>query len=256
MACRSAACCNSSIAFIAETSGSFGMSFSDTATRERGIDIVAERDGRRMLVEVKGYPSRYHVRGDRKGQVKKTHPSIQARVWFSDLLLSCMINATNEPQAAVVMCMPDVSTYRSLVEQSASRSLFEIVWVSEVGDVSWGDAKSDGVGREPLHQHLHSLVTGDPIRTIGQQKPNWITAVDRENIWVETEKSRQEGTGPQPVPVDWAESAYQTLWERGDLTIQDLAPKAEHRSAFIFALLASMPSVRSEANPRRLTLLS
>lgn len=116
------------------------VAVANTATREHGVDIIARKSGKRVLVEVKGYPSKYYVRGERKGQIKKTPASLQARVWFADLLMSGMLNTGDEPEAVVVLCMPDVPTYRSLEARTAD-SLdalgFARVWISENGDVEW-----------------------------------------------------------------------------------------------------------------------
>lgn len=116
------------------------LSVANTASREHGVDIIATKSGRRLLVEVKGFPSRYYARGDRKGQRKKTPPSLQARVWFADLLMSSMLNADDEPEAGIVLCMPGVPTYRSLEERVGS-SLnvlgFNRAWISEGGNVEW-----------------------------------------------------------------------------------------------------------------------
>ena len=116
------------------------LSVANTASREHGVDIIARKLGRRLLVEVKGYPSKYYARGEKKGQLKKTPPSLQARVWFADLLMSSMLNADDEPDAEIVLCMPDVTTYRSLRERvSGSLDLlgFTIAWISTDGNVEW-----------------------------------------------------------------------------------------------------------------------
>lgn len=113
-------------------------SVANTSTRERGVDIIATRDGMKLLVEVKGYPSEYYVSGDRKGQRKPTPPSLQARVWFADLLMSSMVNAGDEPDARILLCVPDVPTYRNLagrVSLSLDRLNFTIAWVGENGEV-------------------------------------------------------------------------------------------------------------------------
>jgi hypothetical protein len=46
----------------------------DTATRERGTDVVARRDGKRVHVEVKGWPSRLYADPSRQAEVKRTKP--------------------------------------------------------------------------------------------------------------------------------------------------------------------------------------
>jgi hypothetical protein len=93
-------------------------SVADTAAREHGVDILADKDGRRIAVEVKGYPSLYYVRGPKQGERKKTPPSIQARVWYSDLLLSMMLLLNEGEHDQVVMCLPAVGTYESLVDRT------------------------------------------------------------------------------------------------------------------------------------------
>jgi hypothetical protein len=41
-----------------------------TASRERGVDIEANRDSGQLLVQVKGYPSATYVLGPKEGQLK------------------------------------------------------------------------------------------------------------------------------------------------------------------------------------------
>ena len=54
-----------------------------TATRERGTDVLAARDGRTLAVEVKGYPSLSYADPRRAGEVKPTQPATQARHWYA-----------------------------------------------------------------------------------------------------------------------------------------------------------------------------
>ncbi len=61
----------------------------DTAQREPGPDIKAERDGQTRLVEVKGWPSTTYAHGPLAGQPKPTPaPGTQARVWLAEALLT------------------------------------------------------------------------------------------------------------------------------------------------------------------------
>ena len=55
----------------------------DTASRARGIDLLASKDGRSLAVEVKGYPSTTYVRGEQQGMPKRTNPTNQAPKWFA-----------------------------------------------------------------------------------------------------------------------------------------------------------------------------
>ena len=90
----------------------------DTATRERGVDVIAERDGRRLLVEVKGWPTTTYARGDRVGQPKPTPPSAQAGVWFAQGLLKLIRCHGVEPDAGLALALPDRPRYRTLLDDS------------------------------------------------------------------------------------------------------------------------------------------
>jgi Holliday junction resolvase-like predicted endonuclease len=85
----------------------------DTAQRERGVDIIAERAGQRLLVEVKGWPSSTYARGERAGQPKPTQPTTQAGVWFAEGLTT-LIRRGTEPGSQLAMSLPDMSRYRNL----------------------------------------------------------------------------------------------------------------------------------------------
>ena len=55
------------------------LSVANTATKERGIDVVAALDGVTLGVEVKGFPSRNYADPARAGEQKKTAPSTTSR---------------------------------------------------------------------------------------------------------------------------------------------------------------------------------
>lgn len=98
------------------------QSTSDTASREQGADIVARLGDRRLVVEVKGFPTDTYARGPRAGQHKPTNPATQARHWFAGALLTVALASDAHPSADVVMVFPAFDTYRSLVART-SRSL-------------------------------------------------------------------------------------------------------------------------------------
>lgn len=89
----------------------------DTAQRERGVDIIAERDGQRLLVEVKGRPSSTYARGELAGQPKPTQPSTQAGVWFAEGLTTLMRRGI-EPRSRLAMALPDMPRYRNLLAEA------------------------------------------------------------------------------------------------------------------------------------------
>ena len=110
----------------------------NTATRERGIDVVAERAGERAGVEVKGYPSRLHVAGPKKGQLKSSTPANQAPKWFAHALVPAMKLRSREPETRSVICFPDFTTYRNLFEATASSLAaagIEVWVVTQAGEV-------------------------------------------------------------------------------------------------------------------------
>jgi len=43
------------------------VSAANTATRQRGVDLVATNGARRLAIEVKGFPGTVYARGDRAG---------------------------------------------------------------------------------------------------------------------------------------------------------------------------------------------
>ncbi|HZQ64529.1 MAG TPA: hypothetical protein VFA66_04815 [Gaiellaceae bacterium] len=90
-------------------------STADTASRQRGVDVLAEKDGRTLAVEVKGYPATTYSRGDKKGLPKPSSPTTQARHWFSHALLTAAMVA---PDTEVAMAFPDFPRFRGLVERS------------------------------------------------------------------------------------------------------------------------------------------
>ena len=89
----------------------------NTAQRERGVDIIAGRDGRRLLVEVKGWPSSTYAWGERAGQPKPTQPTLQAAHWFAEGLTS-LIRRGAEPGARLALGLPDMPRYRTLLSEA------------------------------------------------------------------------------------------------------------------------------------------
>jgi len=89
----------------------------DTAQRERGVDILAERHGQRLMVEVKGWPSTTYARGELAGQPKPTQPTLQATHWFAEAL-SVLVRRGGEPGAGLALALPDMPRYRTLLGEA------------------------------------------------------------------------------------------------------------------------------------------
>jgi hypothetical protein len=93
------------------------ISVADTARRQQGTDIVAERYGTRLLAEVKGWPSATYARGERMGQPKPTQPTLQATHWFAEGL-STLIRRGAEPGTRLALALPDKPRYRRLLAEA------------------------------------------------------------------------------------------------------------------------------------------
>lgn len=111
---------------------------SDTESRSPGTDIIATRDGRRLHVEVKGYPTTTYARGEKKGERKPTAPATQARVWMAGALLKAAMLRDDYPDDLVAIGLPVFDTYRALVDRT--RLTFQLsgiglVWVHKDGGV-------------------------------------------------------------------------------------------------------------------------
>ena len=121
------------------TSGWSVTSVADTATKERGIDIVARKDGTLIGVEVKGYPSKFYADPARAGRPKPTQPATQARVWYAGGLLAAMRLRGKNPSMRAVIALPDFPTYRALfadTKWSLDQCAIQVWWVNEAGEIT------------------------------------------------------------------------------------------------------------------------
>jgi hypothetical protein len=87
------------------------VAVADTARRERGIDIIAERAGSRLLIEVKGRPTTTYARGERAGQ---NEPTLQATHWFAEGI-STLIRVGEATGTELALALPDEPRYRNLL---------------------------------------------------------------------------------------------------------------------------------------------
>ena len=111
----------------------------NTATREHGIDIVAEGNGMVYGVEVKGYPSRGYADPRRAGETKRTSPSTQAGHWYSQAMLAAARLRSKQPDMQSVIALPNFPRYRTLFEQthgSLEASGVQVWWVAPDGQVT------------------------------------------------------------------------------------------------------------------------
>jgi hypothetical protein len=111
----------------------------DTETRERGTDVIAERGGVRLLVEVKGYPGATYARGPNAGEPKPTAPTLQASHWLAGAIFKAMRMRGADDEARVVVALPDAARYGALlteVDQSLRGARIEAWMVTGTGEPS------------------------------------------------------------------------------------------------------------------------
>jgi hypothetical protein len=95
--------------------------------------------------------------------------------------------------------------------------------------------------------YLSSLL-GQTIYTLGQRRPNRILAIEGDDVIVATGRS-QEG---QPVSIESVQNALDRLCRDGELLVTKHS--VGYRSAFIGAVLGTLPDVEVLLRPRRVRL--
>lgn len=125
----------------------------NTATKERGVDLEGTMDGRKLLVEVKGYPLKGYSDPRRVDEVKPTAQTLQAGHWYSQGVLSVMRLQTKHPDASVVLAFADFPRYRSLFEETRrglDKMGISILFVREDGQVDLVPPRDGHAGSPPL----------------------------------------------------------------------------------------------------------
>lgn len=102
------------------------QSTADTATRQRGVDIVAEREGQRLWVSVKGYPV----------GTARTSPSLQASHWFKQVVFDVLAYRGSDKDVAIGVGLPDYRRYRDMSQK--------IDWFKPIGKFSYFWVRADG----------------------------------------------------------------------------------------------------------------
>jgi hypothetical protein len=90
-------------------------------------------------------------------------------------------------------------------------------------------------------------LVGQPLQTISG-RPNEILELRDRDVVVATGRS----PAGAPLPVAWVQEALDSLRAVGELRID--VPSAGHRSAFIGAVLQTLPGARVEQGPQRIIL--
>jgi hypothetical protein len=127
----------------------------------------------------------------------------------------------------------------------------------EVGEALWEHARSepwmalaaDAPGEEIVPELLAALSNAirldSVFMTLGPKPvPNKVVEVTPSEVWIETERTSRERTGPQPVPAWMLNLAWEYLRTRGELGNTTLLNQLRvHRSSAVCALLAKVPGV-------------
>jgi hypothetical protein len=105
-----------------------------TERREKGPDLVAEKDGHTLVVEAKGYPSKGYQHGERKGQPKNTNPATQARHWFAQALFQAILKQNEFKDAQIAIALPRFQTYLDLLDRTKPQLMKLGVWVYVINE--------------------------------------------------------------------------------------------------------------------------
>jgi hypothetical protein len=90
----------------------------DTLVKERGVDLEAFKDGRTLIIEAKGDPSKGYSDPRRAGETKPTNPTLQAGHWYAHAVLAAIRLQTKHPAAIVALAFPDFPRYQTLFDET------------------------------------------------------------------------------------------------------------------------------------------
>jgi hypothetical protein len=114
----------------------------DTHSKERGVDLRLSRQGKLLLIEAKGYPSRSYRDPLRASERKPTNPTNQAQHWYSHALLKALRLQTTYPQAKVAIAFPDFPRYQVLFNETKlglEKLGIAVLFVNQTGQIcEWG----------------------------------------------------------------------------------------------------------------------
>lgn len=114
------------------------VSKADSLSKARGVDLIAPKPGRSLLVEVKGYPASTYRDPLRAVEPKRTPPASQAQQWYSHAILKGMRLQHAYPDAEIALAFPDFPRYRTLYDQTRGglgKLGPTIMFVTESGNV-------------------------------------------------------------------------------------------------------------------------
>lgn len=114
----------------------YEVASANTLAKSQGVDIKAKRENQEVVIEVKGFPSDKYADGEKRGQKKKTQPSLQAHHWFSDVIFSAIRRKRQYPNSIIAIGLPECQRYQNLTD--------EIKWALDKLDIHIFIVKSSG----------------------------------------------------------------------------------------------------------------
>lgn len=99
-------------------------------------------------------------------------------------------------------------------------------------------------------QNYLGTLIGKTIYTLGGRKPNRILAIEGDQIIVATDKS----PAGEPVPIAPVQDALDRLFRDRELAIS--VESVGYRSAFIGAVLGTLPDIELETRPLRVRIIA
>lgn len=99
-----------------------------TASKQHGIDIIAEKEGKPLWVTVKGFPRK----------TTKTQSSTQVPHWFSSGIFDVLKYRGEKSEVDIAFGLPDHDRYRNLARKISwlkPIAKFSYFWVKESGEI-------------------------------------------------------------------------------------------------------------------------
>jgi hypothetical protein len=137
--------------------------------------------------------------------------------------------------------------YQAPVEAERAWQLGESLW-SDSRAIPWRGEPVEVPAHDELLRHLDFHVpAGTIIETLGPHpRRNRIARIDAGGVWIETDRSSQQGSGPQLIDTWMLRLAWDYLAFHGRLTNTYLVADdglSVKRSSAVCALLAQLPEV-------------
>lgn len=105
----------------------------------------------------------------------------------------------------------------------------------------------------PLAALLDGLDRSEPLLSLTQKKPTWVTHRDELTLHLQTTPPTDSASKSSALAVSALGEAYETLITTKSLARVDLVGSAKRRSAFVLALLSGLDGVEVAHGPVRLT---